>query len=131
MTANSVIPERLQGYRDEWRMSPGIVSNGLLFMTGMTGYRSDGTFSSDREEQIREAFSKVGDVLASAGLDWTRLVEMTSFHVGLRDHIDVFRSVRDEFVGEPYPAWTAIEVSGFITPGAIVEIRAVADASHD
>lgn len=56
---------------------------------------------------------------------------MTSYHVGLRDHIAIFRSVRDEFVREPYPAWTAIEVSGFITPGAIVEIRAVADASPD
>jgi hypothetical protein len=29
----------------------------------------------------------------------------------------------------PHPAWTAIEVAGFVSPGAIVELRVVADAS--
>lgn len=129
MTLSSVVPEGLEPYRDEWRMSPGVVSNGLLFLTGMTGHRSDGTYAEDEEEQIRDAFGKITDVLVAAGLDWSRVVEMTSYHVGLREHIDVFRSVREEFVCDPFPAWTAIEVADFVSPGAIVEIRAIADAS--
>ena len=56
------------------------------------------------------------------------LVEMTSYHVGLRDHLEVFKSVRDSYVVEPYPAWTAIEVAGFVREGAIVEIRVIARA---
>lgn len=127
----SVVPGGLRDYYDDWRMSPGLISGGLLFMTGMTGHRSDDSFATDPEEQIRDAFKKIGEVLSEAGLDWSDLVEMTSYHVGLLDHIDVFRSIRDEHVQEPYPAWTAIEVFGFVTPGAIVEIRVVADASGD
>lgn len=129
MEHRSIVPIDQRSYYEEWQMSPGLVSGGLLFLTGMTGHRSDNTFVEDPEEQIREAFTKIGDVLAAAGLDWTSLVEMTSYHVGIQDHIDVFRQVRAEYVREPYPAWTAIEVTGFVTPGAIVEIRAVADAS--
>ncbi|WP_420451744.1 hypothetical protein [Ilumatobacter sp.] len=52
-------------------------------------------------------------------------------HVDMHDHIETFRRVRDEFITEPYPAWTAIEVTGRITEGTIVEIRAVADAAPD
>ena len=64
--------------------------------------------------------------LQEAGTDFSHLVEMTTYHVGLREHVELFKSIRAEFVSEPYPAWTAIEVSGFITEGAIVEIRVIA-----
>lgn len=109
-------------------MSPGLESNGLLFLTGMTGYRDEGA-STDAEQQIRNAFEKVQNVLVEAGLDMSRLIEMTTYHVGIADHIDIFRRVRDEFVTEPYPAWTAIEVTGLITKGTFVEIRVIADAT--
>jgi enamine deaminase RidA (YjgF/YER057c/UK114 family) len=129
MDRKSFTPDSLSNYRDSWHMSPGIASNGLLFLTGMTGNRGDDTFASDADEQIRDAFAKITAVLNEAGLDYSKVVEMTSYHLGIHDHIDVFRKIRDEYVVEPYPAWTAIEVSGFITDGAIVEIRVVADAS--
>ncbi|WP_331333991.1 RidA family protein [Euzebya tangerina] len=123
-------PQGLTVYRDEWHMSPGIISGGLLWLTGMTGHRpEDNSFADDPEVQIREAFEKVEAVLVEAGLTSEDMVEMTSYHVDLQGHIDVFQEVRDEFVREPNPAWTAIEVSGFVTPGAIVELRVVADAS--
>lgn len=130
MKHESIVPDGQGSYYEEWQMSPGLVSGGLLFLTGMNGHRRDNTFAENPEEQIREAFTKIGDVLAEAGLDWASLVEMTSYHVGIQDHIDLFREVRAEYVREPYPAWTAIEVTGFATPGAIVEIRAVANATR-
>jgi len=129
MATKSVIPEALQAYRDEWKMSPGIICNGLLFLTGMTGHRMDGTVSQDPEKQIREAFDKISNVLTEAHLTTNNIVEMTSYHVRISEHIDLFRTIREEFIHEPYPAWTAIEVSGFITSGVIVEIRVIADAT--
>jgi enamine deaminase RidA (YjgF/YER057c/UK114 family) len=128
MDQGSVVPTDLEPYYEGWHMSPGRIAGGLLFMTGMTGHRPDGTFAENPEEQIRDAFTKIDRVLDEAGLDWRNLVEMTSYHVGIQDHLDLFRQVRDEYIREPYPAWTAIEVAGFIT-SAIVEIRAVADAT--
>lgn len=128
MDQGSVVPPELETYYEDWHMSPGRFAGGLLFMTGMTGHRPDGTFADDPEEQIRDAFIKIDRVLEKTGLDWVNLVEMTSYHVAIQDHVDVFRQVRDEYIREPYPSWTAIEVAGFITP-AIVEIRAIADAT--
>ncbi len=126
MDNRRVVPSQLQSYYDEWRMSPGLISNGLLFMTGMTGHRRDGTVAKDPVEQISDVFRKIDLVLSEAGLDRSSLVEMTSYHVGLQDHIEVFKTLRDDYIEEPYPAWTAIEVNGLVTPGAIVEIRVVA-----
>lgn len=126
MTSRAIVPSELKDYYDDWRMSPGLVCNGFVFLTGFTGARADGSVAADPETQIRDAFRKVGLVLESGGMDFGHLVEMTSYHVGLKDHFGIFQSVRADFVVEPYPAWTAIEVAGFVREDAIVEIRAIA-----
>ncbi|MEM1045877.1 MAG: RidA family protein [Pseudomonadota bacterium] len=126
MTSHAIVPFELKDFYDDWRMSPGLVCNGFVFLTGFTGARADGSLSADPEAQIRDAFRKVDLVLESGGMDYGHLVEMTTYHVGLKNHFDIFRSVRAEFVVEPYPAWTAIEVAGFVREGAIIEIRAIA-----
>lgn len=51
---------------------------------------------------------------------------MTSYHVGLQAHFDLFNEIRCAYVSDPFPAWTAVEVAALRRPGAIVEIRAVA-----
>lgn len=121
-----IIPESLEGYVTDWRMSPGLEHGGFLFMTGFTGAGADGVLSDEPETQMRAAFAKVGLVLSEAGLGFEHVVEMTSYHVGLRDHLDHFKRVREEHVAEPYPAWTAIEVAGFVREGAVIELRVVA-----
>ena len=126
MPAKAIIPSELQDYYRDWRMSPGLEAHGFLFFTGFTGARSDGSLSSDPETQIRDAFAKVRMVLDNAGLDFGAVVEMTTYHVGLRGHLDLFKKVRADHVKEPYPAWTAIEVAGFVREDAIVEIRVIA-----
>lgn len=82
--------------------------------------------SNDPMEQIRQAFHKVNLVLEAGGMSFADIVEMTTYHVGLRAHLDLFKAIRAEYVQEPYPAWTAIEVSGFVRENAIVEIRVIA-----
>lgn len=121
-----IIPSELQDYYDGWRMSPGLECNGFLFFSGFTGSRSDGSLSSDPETQMRDAFEKVRMVLDEAGLTFDAIIEMTTYHIGLREHAELFKRVRADYVKEPYPAWTAIEVAAFIREGAIIEIRAIA-----
>ena len=116
----------MQAYYDDWRMSPGLAAGGFLFLTGFTGVTPEGSLSPDPEAQFRAAFGQVARVLEEAGLDFGHVVEMTSYHVGLRDHLALFRAVRAEYVREPYPAWTAIEVAGFASEGSLIEIRVIA-----
>ncbi len=51
---------------------------------------------------------------------------MTTYHVRLREHLAAFTEVKDGFIREPYPAWSAIGIVELISEGALAEIRAVA-----
>lgn len=125
----AIVPEAMQPLYDDWRMSPGLACNGFVFLTGLNGVWPDGRVSSDPARQIKDAFAQVELVLHEAGLNFGHVVEMTSYHVGLRDHLNLFKSLRADYVREPYPAWTAIEVAGFASEGVIVELRVIARQS--
>lgn len=122
----AIIPEGLEQFVQDWKMSPGLEHDGFVFLTGVTGADSDGNLSSDTIVQIEAVFKKVERVLNTAGLDFSHVVEMTSYHIGLRTHLDDFRRIRAQYVVEPFPAWTAIEVAGFTREGAVVELRCIA-----
>ncbi|MEM8837236.1 MAG: Rid family hydrolase [Pseudomonadota bacterium] len=122
----AIIPEDLESYVTDWKMSPGLEHNGLIFMTGFTGADADGGYSDQPGDQIHAVFEKISMVLSEADLGFEHIVEMTSYHVGLRDHLTEFKEIRARYVSEPFPAWTAIEVAGFVREGAIIEIRCIA-----
>jgi enamine deaminase RidA (YjgF/YER057c/UK114 family) len=54
---------------------------------------------------------------------------MTTFHVGLQEHLTTFMAVKDNYLKEPYSAWTAIGITELAFPGALVEIRVTARKS--
>jgi enamine deaminase RidA (YjgF/YER057c/UK114 family) len=126
MTQKALFPAGSRTTADQIKLSPGLISGNHVFVTGMTGSSPDGTMPDNLEDQFRQAFEKIGAVLREAGLDHGAVVEMTTYHVGLRDHFDLFCAVRAEFVSAPYPAWTAVEVAGLRRQGAVVEIRVIA-----
>ena len=116
-------------YPRDWHLSPGLDTGDFVFFSGITGVRPDMSVAEDEETQFRDTFGFLKANLAEAGLDFSRIVEMTTYHVELRRHLDKFIKVKDEFIGEPYPAWTAIGITELITPGTLVEIRAIAKRS--
>lgn len=122
----AVVPPALREAAERSRMSPAIVSGDHVFLTGVTGGDARGVMPEDPERQIRAVFEKVGLVLAEAGLGFEAIVEMTSYHVGLRGHFELFDRLRLHYLDEPFPAWTAVEVAGLRREGAIVEVRVIA-----
>ncbi|MBM1174920.1 RidA family protein [Microvirga arabica] len=130
MAKRALIPSEFRAAADQLKMSPGIVSGDHVFLTGVTGSDAHGQMPDDAETQIRNAFEKIGSVLRAGGLTFGSIVEMTSYHVGLRDHFGLFDAICLEYLGEPYPAWTAVEIAGLRREGAIVEIRVIAHADR-
>lgn len=131
MAKRAIIPPEFRAVSEQLGMSPAIVSGDHVFLTGTTGSDEHGQMLADPEAQIRNAFEKIGVVLRAGGLTFRSIVEMTTYHVGLRDHFDLFNQVRLEYLEEPYPAWTAVEVAGLRREGAIVEIRVIANNDPD
>lgn len=112
-------------------LSPAVVSGDHVFLTGVTGRDASGGMPDDPETQFRNAFELIGLVLREAGLTHKAIVEMTSYHIGLREHFELFNAVRLEYVAAPFPAWTAVEVAGLRREGAIVEVRVIANMQNN
>jgi enamine deaminase RidA (YjgF/YER057c/UK114 family) len=131
MAKRAIIPPEFRAAADQLKMSPGIISGDHVFLTGVTGSDAHGKMPGDSETQIRNAFEKIGSVLRAGGMTFESIVEMTTYHLGLRDHFDLFNAIRLEHLSEPYPAWTAVEVAALRREGAVVEIRVIAHTKSD
>ena len=121
-----LVPREFSSIPDQWHFAPILDTGEFVFLSGITGVHPDLSVSSDPQTQFRDAFRFLGIHLEAAGLDLAHIVEMTTYHVGLREHLSVFMKIKDEFIRTPYPAWTAIGVTELITAGTLLEIRVIA-----
>lgn len=126
MTRRAICPPGSEAACEAMSLSPGVVSGNHVFLTGMTGSLPDGGMPGTPEAQFHKAFEKIEAVLIEAGSSCRNLVEMTSYHIEIQMYFELFNQVRAQYVAKPFPAWTAVEVSGLRRPGALVEVRVVA-----
>ncbi|WP_030906573.1 RidA family protein [Streptomyces sp. NRRL F-5126] len=106
--------------------APAIRSNGHLFVSGQIGRRPDGVPGESAEEQTELAIRRLEEILRLEGLGLGDLVDVTSYHVAIRENMSGFLAAKQRLVKAPYPAWTIIGVSGLASPELLVEIRATA-----
>jgi enamine deaminase RidA (YjgF/YER057c/UK114 family) len=124
--AVAIIPEAQRSTNERYRFSAAIRRGEVLHCSGQIGNAADGSLATDPAAQFEQAFANVAEVLAEAGGSWADVVEMTTFHVGLAEHLAAFAGVRNRWVQEPYPAWTAVGVAELAAPSALVEVKVVA-----
>jgi len=121
-----VIPKGMEFSYENFHFAPAVKTGDRLYGSGQIGIGPDGKPAEDPATQFTHAFENVGRVLEAAGLGFGDIVELTTYHVGLQQHMRTFMGVKDRFIKEPYPAWTAIGITELAIPGALVEIRAIA-----
>lgn len=121
-----VVPEWMRPMYDAHHFAPAVIDGEHLRCSGMIGMRPDMSVPDDPRAQFTQAFSNLEGLLTEAGLTFADVVEITSYHVGLQQHVQVFGEIKDEFVAAPYPAWTAVGVTELAMPGALVEIQITA-----
>ena len=113
-------------YPEDWHFAPVLDTGDFVFFSGITGVRPDLTVCDEPEGQFRDAFRFAAVHLEAAGLEFRHVVEMTTYHVGLRLHLKEFVKVKDEYIHAPYPTWTAVGVTDLISAGTLLEIRMIA-----
>jgi len=126
MTRDVIVPEQDKTTYANFHFAPAVRTSGLVICSGQIGTNADGSIPDSPEEEFRNAWAAVGRVLAEAGLNYGNIVETTTYHVGLQEHLGTFMKVRDETISPPWPAWTAIGITELAVPGARVEIRVMA-----
>ncbi len=107
----SIVPPFWADFYEETRIPAALHVDDLLYLTGHTGTFDDGTFSDDAESQIRQTFLNIGITLAKAGVGWSDVIRIDSYHVGLRAQSEALMTVAAEFLADPFPAWTAVGVT--------------------
>lgn len=130
-----VVPEAMQSWYDGFHFSPAIRAGDMIYLSGIVAGRPEGADPDQAayEERFTRAFDAITLVLTEAGADWGDVVEMTSFHVDFGDETQraAFMAVRDRYIQEPWPAWTAIGVERLWGENGLVEIRVTAYLPRD
>ncbi len=126
MSINTINTEAGEFTYKHFHYSEVVKTDGLIFFSGVVGADHKGKVPADIKEEFHSVWKKVGEVLAAAGASYDNIVEYTSYHIGLNSHVKEFSAIRDEYINEPWPCWTAVGVSELAMPGAHVEIRIVA-----
>jgi enamine deaminase RidA (YjgF/YER057c/UK114 family) len=124
-----LVPKGMEMVYDRFHFAPAVRAGKWLRCSGQLGTDDSFRVIAEPEAQFAQAFENAKSVLAAAKLDFRDVVELTTFHVGLREHLGTFMKVKDRYLEAPYPAWTAIGVVELAVPGALVEIRLTARAA--
>jgi enamine deaminase RidA (YjgF/YER057c/UK114 family) len=122
----SIVPEGMQSTYERSHFSPAVLDGDRIYVSGVIGTDAAGKVPDDPTEQFECAFEGVRQVLEAAGASLADVVEMTTYHVDLHEHLGTFFAVKDRYIAEPYPAWTAIGVSALARRKGLVEIRVIA-----
>ncbi len=106
--------------------TPGVVYNGMLFISGQLPINADGTHSNTEpfEAQARIALRNLLAVLNAAGGNPADLLKVTVYLVG-GEHWKAFNQIYAEMMGDNKPARAIVPVPE-LHYGYLVEIEATA-----
>ena len=91
----------------------------LVFLSGVV------SGDPDPAQQFRSIFERIDRILQEAGSGLDQIVDMTTYHVDMHEHIDAFIEVKSEYVPN-LPSWTAVGVTELYSPRAFVEVKMIA-----
>lgn len=112
---------------EPYKISQAVRAGGFIHVSGQAGFDEQGrTVPGGFLEQGRQAFRNVERVLAAAGAGLGDVVKIGIFVRDMAADLDDVVRLRDEFLTEPYPADTLLEVSSLAQPDWRIEVEAIA-----
>lgn len=124
----SINPPGTEAMYDAYHFSQATKAGNMIWVSGQVGLGADMKPGKDMEEQARLAFQSLKTILEAAGANMADIVELMTFHTDLRGEMGAFTKVKDAFLPDRYPSWTAVGVTQLAMPEFRVEVRAVAIA---
>jgi len=121
-----IIPASMSNIVERAGYVPAVKVGSTVYCAGQIGRTPQLEVIHDPEQQFIACWENLRIVLAEAGCTFEDVVEMTTFHVEMSRHMDVFRVVKDRLFPRGTCAWTTIGVSELAVPGLLLEIKCVA-----
>ncbi|WP_367253559.1 RidA family protein [Pseudomonas sp. stari2] len=121
-----IIPESMKTIVERAGYAPAVLVGDTLYCAGQVGRTADLKVIEDPEQQFIRAWENLDEVLKAGDCTFNDVVEMTTYHVDMSQHMPVFRDVKNRVFPKGFCAWTCIGVSELAHPGLLVEIKCVA-----
>ena len=121
-----IVPDSMRRILEVAGYAPAVKIGPLLFCSGQVGRTADLEVIADPAAQFAACWENLRLVLAEAGCDFGDVVDMTTYHVAMSQHMAVFRTVKDRVFPRGTCAWTAIGVAELARPGLLVEVKCIA-----
>ncbi|MFD4832685.1 RidA family protein [Streptomyces uncialis] len=110
-----------------YRISQAVRAGGLVYVSGQAGFEEDGTtVEGGFLAQGRQAFRNVGRVLEAGGLTFADVIKVGILVRDMAANFPHVMTLRAEFLAEPYPADTLIEVVALARPDWQIEVEVIA-----
>jgi 2-aminomuconate deaminase len=112
------------------------LAGGFVFVSGTSARRPDNTIAgADADElgattldiraQTRAVLDNIRDILREVGVEWSDLVQLTTYLVSMNDFAG-YNEVYAEYFDETGPTRTTVAVHQLPHPHLLIEIQAVA-----
>jgi 2-iminobutanoate/2-iminopropanoate deaminase len=132
MTKRALDPEGLPSpvgpYSNVVTTTPGR----LVFVAGQVALDANGDVvgAGDVAAQTRQVMENLRIALEAAGATFADVVRVVNYITDV-DLFGEMAAVRKEYLVEPYPASTLVEVSALMFPELLIEIEAIAVVADD
>ena len=118
---------------DSFGIAQVVRYNETVYISGVAPVRGDTSnvkiVSSQMAEQLTFVLRVIDDLLKSEGLDRSKLLYWDFYTTDMAAMVEAFPSTVVPWVGKHLPANTMVEVKGFVLPGQLIEVSAVAARS--
>ena len=121
-----IVPDTMKLLAERAGYAPAVKVGTTLYCAGQVGRTADLQVIEDPEQQFLAAWENLRQVLAAGGCSFEDVVEMTTYHIDMNQHMSLFRQLKDSLFPRNTCAWTCIGVSELAKPGLLVEIKCIA-----
>lgn len=121
-----IVPSAWEGAYNSLHYAPAVRAGDWLILSGVVASLAPNETDADQDAAFARAFDAIGAILAEAGAEWDDVVEIITYHTDLPAQVTTFGAVKDRYLKEPYPAWTAIDIDRLYPDRGIVEIKVTA-----
>ena len=121
-----IVPDTMILLAERAGYAPAVKVGTTLYCAGQVGRTADLQVIEDPEQQFLAAWENLRQVLAAGGCGFEDVVEMTTYHIDMNQHMPLFRQVKDSLFPRNTCAWTCIGVSELAKPGLLVGIKCIA-----
>ena len=125
MPRTFITPTGMENHRENFHYTPVVRVGKTVYMTGQVGIDPDLRAVEGRQAHMVQAFENQQQLLDAAGITWSDVVELVSYHTDLRD-LPLFMQIKDRYFGEARPTWTPVGTTALGTvdmPQTMLEIK--------